>query len=145
MSFYHNLESRLLFSIKAQRKSAVIGGHLKMAECLAARLAAQEEQILLITREISTLRDGLGQGLDAAGLAVVSPELENLRTENEKLRYRLLHLRRGLQAELELEEARGKRQQGAKCDKAPQKNTTKPQQTNNRADNNKVIIQTGVV
>uniref|UniRef100_A0AAX7U6B0 threonine--tRNA ligase n=1 Tax=Astatotilapia calliptera TaxID=8154 RepID=A0AAX7U6B0_ASTCA len=109
-----------------------------MAECLAARLAAQEEQILLLTREISTLRDGLGQGLDAAGLAVVSPELENLRTENEKLRYRLLHLRRGLQAELELEEARGKRQQGAKCDKAPQKNTTKPQQTNNRADNNKV-------
>uniref|UniRef100_A0A669BV45 threonine--tRNA ligase n=1 Tax=Oreochromis niloticus TaxID=8128 RepID=A0A669BV45_ORENI len=89
-----------------------IGGHLKMAECLAARLAAQEEQILLLTREISTLRDGLGQGLDAAGLAVVSPELENLRTENEKLRYRLLHLRRGLQAELELEEARGKRQQG---------------------------------
>uniref|UniRef100_A0AAX7SMM6 threonine--tRNA ligase n=1 Tax=Astatotilapia calliptera TaxID=8154 RepID=A0AAX7SMM6_ASTCA len=119
-----------------------IGGYLKMAECLAARLAAQEEQILLLTREISTLRDGLGQGLDAAGLAVVSPELENLRTENEKLRYRLLHLRRGLQAELELEEARGKRQQGAKCDKAPQKNTTKPQQTNNRADNNKVIIQT---
>uniref|UniRef100_I3J445 threonine--tRNA ligase n=1 Tax=Oreochromis niloticus TaxID=8128 RepID=I3J445_ORENI len=109
-----------------------------MAECLAARLAAQEEQILLLTREISTLRDGLGQGLDAAGLAVVSPELENLRTENEKLRYRLLHLRRGLQAELELEEARGKRQQGAKCDKAPQKNTSKPQQTNNRADNNKV-------
>uniref|UniRef100_A0A3Q4H229 threonine--tRNA ligase n=1 Tax=Neolamprologus brichardi TaxID=32507 RepID=A0A3Q4H229_NEOBR len=109
-----------------------IGGHLKMAECLAARLAAQEEQILLLTREISTLRDGLGQGLDAAGLAVVSPELENLRTENEKLRYRLLHLRRGLQAELELEEARGKRQQGAKCDKAPQKNTSKPQQTNNR-------------
>ncbi|XP_030582018.1 threonine--tRNA ligase, cytoplasmic [Archocentrus centrarchus] len=109
-----------------------------MAECLAARLTAQEEQILLLTREISTLRDGLSQGLDAAGIAVVSPELENLRAENEKLRYRLLHLRRGLQAELELEEAQGKRQQGAKCDKAPAKNTCKAQQTNSRADNNRV-------
>uniref|UniRef100_A0A4W6G6D3 threonine--tRNA ligase n=1 Tax=Lates calcarifer TaxID=8187 RepID=A0A4W6G6D3_LATCA len=90
-----------------------------MAECLAARLAAQEEQIRVLTREISTLRDGLSRGLDATGVAVITPELENLRTENEKLRYRLLHLRRGLQAELELEETQGKRQQGAKCGKKP--------------------------
>lgn len=109
-----------------------------MAECLAARLAAQEEQIRVLTREISTLRDGLSRGLDATGVAVITPELENLRTENEKLRYRLLHLRRGLQAELELEETQGKRQQGAKCGKAPEKNTSKEQQINNRADN-KVI------
>lgn len=144
-TFFFFLESLLLFSTNPQRKSAVIGGHLKMAECLAARLTAQEEQILLLTKEISTLRDGLCHGLDAAGVAVVSRELENLRAENEKLRYRLLHLRRGLQAELELEEAQGKRQQGAKCDKAPAKNTEKAQQTNSRADNNRVIIQTGAV
>ncbi len=106
-----------------------------MAECLAARLAVQEEQILLLTKEISALRDGLSRGLDAAGATEVSPELESLRSENEKLRYRLLHLRRGLQAELQLEgEAQGKRQ-GAKCGKAPEKN--------NRADDNKVVIKTG--
>lgn len=106
-----------------------------MAECLAARLSAQEEQIRLLTKEISTLRDGLSRGLDAAGAVEVSPELECLRTENEKLRYRLLHLRRGLQAELELEEAQGKKQPGVKCGKAPEKNTSKMQQANTRADN----------
>lgn len=71
-------------------------GHLKMAERLAARLTAQEEQIRRLTREISKLRDGLSGDLDVVG---VSPLLETLRTDNEKLRYRLVHLRRGLQAE----------------------------------------------
>lgn len=115
-----------------------------MAERLAARLAAQEEQIRLLTREITALRDGLIRGIDAADAAVVSPELESLRTENEKLRYRLLHLRRGLQAELELEEAQGKRQQGAKCSKAPEENTSKEQHLKRRADT-KVVINTGTV
>ncbi len=106
-----------------------------MAETLAARLAAQEQQIRLLTREISSLRDGLGRGLDACGAAKVSPELEILRTENEKLRYRLLHLRRGLQAEQELSEAQGKRPQGVKCGKVSEKNTrSSVQQTNNWAD-----------
>lgn len=125
------------------RKLAVIGGHLKMAECLAARLAAQEEQIHFLTREISTLREGVSQGLDTAGVAVVSPELENLRTENEKLRYRLLHLRRGLQAEVELEQAQSKKQQGPKGCKAPEKNTSKPQQINNRAKNEVILKNSG--
>lgn len=115
-----------------------------MAECLAARLASQEEQIRLLTNEISILRDGLSRGLDAAGGARVSPELESLRTENEKLRYRLVHLRRGLRAELALEEAQGKRQPGVKCGKAPEKNTSKEPQTNNQSDN-KVVIKTGTV
>lgn len=114
-----------------------------MAECLAARLAAQEEQICLLTKEISTLRDGLSRGLDAVGFVGVSTELESLRTENEKLRYRLLHLRRGLQSELELEEAQGKRRQEVKCGKAPEKNTSKMQHTNNRGDN-KVLIKTKI-
>lgn len=117
----------------------VSDGHLKMAESLAARLAAQEEQIRLLTREISTLRDGLTRGLDTSAVAIVSPELESLRAENEKLRYRLLHLRRGLQAELELEGAQGKTQQRAKCGKAPEISLNKEKQTNNRVDN-KVII-----
>uniref|UniRef100_A0A671XZF9 threonine--tRNA ligase n=1 Tax=Sparus aurata TaxID=8175 RepID=A0A671XZF9_SPAAU len=111
------------------------GGLLKMAECLAARLTAQEQQIRLLTKEISTLRDGLIRGLDAVVVGELSPEVESLRTENEKLRYRLLHLRRGLQAELELEEAQGKRQQGVKCGRAPEKNSGKEQRTNNEVLN----------
>lgn len=79
-----------------------------MAECLAARLTAQEEQIRRLTQEISKLRDGLSGDFDIVG---VSPLLETLRTDNEKLRYRLVHLRRGLQAELGL---RGERPQEAK-------------------------------
>uniref|UniRef100_A0A672IF83 threonine--tRNA ligase n=1 Tax=Salarias fasciatus TaxID=181472 RepID=A0A672IF83_SALFA len=103
-----------------------------MAECLAARLAAQEEQIRLLSDEVSSLRDGLSRGVDAAGVAAaaaVSPALESLRTENEKLRYRLLHLRRALQAERALEEAAP-----GKCGTAPGKNGNKAPQTTNRAD-----------
>uniref|UniRef100_A0A8C9Z226 threonine--tRNA ligase n=1 Tax=Sander lucioperca TaxID=283035 RepID=A0A8C9Z226_SANLU len=100
-----------------------------MAECLAARLSAQEEQIRLLSKEISTLRDGLSRGLDAVGAAAVSPEVESLRTENEKLNYRLLHLRRALRAELEQEETQGKKQQGVKCGKAPEKNHSKEERT----------------
>lgn len=111
-----------------------------MAESLAARLAAQEEQICLLSQEISALRDGLSRGQPAPGAPGVSPELEGLRAENEKLRYRLLHLRRSLQAELELEEAQGRRQRGAKCGKAPEKNGSKERQTHDRADN-KVAIK----
>ncbi|KAM9766213.1 threonine--tRNA ligase 1, cytoplasmic [Menidia menidia] len=107
-----------------------------MAECLSARLTAQEEQIRLLTEEIAGLRDGLSNGVVAVGVGVVKPELESLRSENEKLRYRPLHLRRALQAELELEEAQGKRQQGAKGGKPPEKGSDKPsQQKNDRADN----------
>lgn len=111
-----------------------------MSHCLVARLSAQEEQIRLLTTEISSLRDGLNGGADRAGVASVSPELENLRAENEKLRYRLLHLRRGLQAELEMEEALGRKQPEAQCGKTPERNTVKPQQTDSRTDNRVIII-----
>ncbi|XP_038138556.1 threonine--tRNA ligase 1, cytoplasmic [Cyprinodon tularosa] len=100
-----------------------------MADCMAARLTAQEEQIRLLTAEISALRDGLNGGADQAG---VSPEVESLRAENEKLRYRLLHLRRGLQAEMEMEEAQGKKQPGEQSGK-------KHPQTDSRADNRALI------
>ena len=103
-----------------------------MAECLAARLTRQEGQILLLTQEISALRDGLSRGVDAVGAVRVSPELESLRSENEKLRYRLLHLRRGLQSELELEKAQGKRRQELK---SVEKNDSKMQHINNMIDN----------
>lgn len=112
-----------------------------MAECLAARLSAQEDQIRLLTKEISNLRDGLSRGLDSIEIVDVSPELECLRAENEKLRYRLLHLRRGLQAELQREEAQGKRQPGAKCGKGPEKNANKVQHTKSHPDN-KVVLMT---
>lgn len=108
-----------------------------MAERLAARLAAQEDQIRLLTKEISALRDGLSNGPTFCADAPVSPELENLRTENEKLRYRLVHLRRSLQAELELEGAKGKRRQGAVSDRSVE-NSSKEKQTVNRPDKNKV-------
>ncbi|XP_030620634.1 threonine--tRNA ligase, cytoplasmic isoform X1 [Chanos chanos] len=79
-----------------------------MAECIAARLAAQEEQIRVLSQEISRLRDGLVNNQHTSSFAN-SPELENLRSENEKLKYRLVHLRRGLQVELDLEgQARSK-------------------------------------
>ncbi|XP_026782959.3 threonine--tRNA ligase 1, cytoplasmic [Pangasianodon hypophthalmus] len=73
-----------------------------MAERVAARLAAQERQIEALGEEISRLRDGLSGGCFNAELASGS-ELEDLRSENEKLRYRLVHLQRALRAELELE------------------------------------------
>lgn len=104
-----------------------------MAEWLATRLAAQEEQIRLLIKEVSSLQDGLSNGLDAAGITAVTPELEILQAENEKLKYRLLHLRRGLQAELKLEEeaeAPRKKRQGAKEATAPERNANKHQQIN---------------
>lgn len=120
------------------------GGLLKMAECLSARLSAQEEQIRLLTQEISTLRDGLSRGLDTVEITEVPPELECLRAENEKLRYRLVHLRRGLQAELQREEGQqGRKQPGNKCGKAPEKNAPKAQQKNN-CPQNKVRLMIAV-
>uniref|UniRef100_A0A4W5N6P8 threonine--tRNA ligase n=1 Tax=Hucho hucho TaxID=62062 RepID=A0A4W5N6P8_9TELE len=67
---------------------------------MAARLAAQEEQIELLTREFSLLRDGLNGGPEVASILASSRELESLRSENEKLNFRLVHLRRALQEEL---------------------------------------------
>lgn len=114
-----------------------------MAECLAARLSAQEEQIRLLTKEISTLRDGLSRGLDTVEITGVPPELECLRAENEKLRYRLVHLRRGLQAEVQRDEGQGRKQPGNKCGKAPEKNAPKAQQKNN-CPQNKVRLMIAV-
>lgn len=107
-------------------------GHLKMAECLAARLAAQEEQIRLLTKEIYDLRDGLHLNQD---VAEVSPLLDSLRTDNEKLRYRLVHLRRGLQAELELQGQQGKGPQEVKNMKASKTVASKSE----TGSNNKVL------
>lgn len=103
-----------------------------MADCLASRLAAQEEQIQLLTAEISGLREELHGGTDRAATTVLSPEADNLRAENEKLRYRLLHLRRGLQAELWMEEeAPEGKQPEAKSGKTTEKLT--------RVDNRVII------
>ncbi|KAK9959226.1 hypothetical protein ABG768_011294 [Culter alburnus] len=74
-----------------------------MAERMAARLSAQEEQIEALSREIRRLQDGLTGGFDFSTLAS-GPSLDALRTENQKLKYRLLHLRRSLRTEQELEE-----------------------------------------
>ncbi|KAI7802113.1 putative threonine--tRNA ligase 2 [Triplophysa rosa] len=79
-----------------------------MAERMAARLYAQEEQIAALSLEISRLQESLTGGFDFSTLAS-GPNLDALRTENEKLKYRLLHLRRGLRSELELEDQNQKR------------------------------------
>lgn len=95
-----------------------------MAECLAARLTAQEEQIRLLTQEISKLRDCLNGDLDIVG---VSPPLETLRTDNEKLRYRLLHLRRGLQAEVEVKNETASKKVSGKSEGETSKKVVKAQ------------------
>ncbi|RXM98107.1 putative threonine--tRNA ligase 2, cytoplasmic [Acipenser ruthenus] len=80
---------------------------LKMADSIAARLSFQEKQISLLTQEIGRLR--AAAGAEGAALSACcspsSPELEILRTENEKLRYQIVHLQRSIQAELARETA----------------------------------------
>lgn len=113
-------------------------GHLKMAECLDARLTAQEEQIRLLSQEIYNLRDGLSISVDIEG---VSPLLDSLRSDNEKLRYRLVHLRRGLQAELRLQGRLGKTPQQVPKLKAPKTVASKSGKESDGGDN-KVITKT---
>uniref|UniRef100_A0A671NAC1 threonine--tRNA ligase n=1 Tax=Sinocyclocheilus anshuiensis TaxID=1608454 RepID=A0A671NAC1_9TELE len=91
---------------------------------MAARLSAQEEQIEALSREILRLRDGLTGGFDFSTLAS-GPSLDALRAENEKLQYRLLHLRRSLRAEQELEEHSHNQNQ----------RTSKPDQNQNQRTN----------
>ncbi|NWR20042.1 SYTC2 ligase, partial [Emberiza fucata] len=66
------------------------------AEAAELRLSRQERELRWLAAEVGRLKEP--QGLHCPGSA--SPELQRLRAENEKLRYRLLHLRRSLAAEL---------------------------------------------
>jgi hypothetical protein len=111
--------------------------NLKMAECMAARLTAQEEQIELLTREFSLLRDGLNGGPEVASIIASSPELESLWSENEKLKFRLVHLRRGLQEELALE-GQGKGGTNKGQEKKTGKEQQQPKNRNYDNNNNKV-------
>ena len=101
---------------------------------MAARLAAQEEQIELLSNEIERLRDGICGGQNIHKALASSPELENLRTENEKLKYRLIHLRRGLQEELALEALQG--QPPAQKGQDRKEKAVKENQKNNIQKNN---------
>lgn len=108
---------------------------LNMAERMAARLAAQEKEIELLSVEIKRLRDGICGGQDILkAVASSSPELEDLRTENEKLKYRLIHLRRGLQEELAQEAKQGPTQ--PQKDQERREKPVKEKQTNNIQKNN---------
>ncbi|NXP32983.1 SYTC2 ligase, partial [Leiothrix lutea] len=64
-------------------------------EAAELRLARQERELRWLAAEVGRLKEP--QELHCLGSA--SPELQRLRAENEKLRYRLLHLRRSLAAE----------------------------------------------
>ncbi|XP_061856049.1 threonine--tRNA ligase 2, cytoplasmic isoform X2 [Colius striatus] len=67
-----------------------------VAEVAALRLTRQEQELRRLTAEVGRLKER-----DVpCGPESCSPELQRLRAENEKLRYRLLHLRRSLAAEL---------------------------------------------
>uniref|UniRef100_H0Z5V3 threonine--tRNA ligase n=1 Tax=Taeniopygia guttata TaxID=59729 RepID=H0Z5V3_TAEGU len=66
------------------------------AEAAELRLSRQEQELRWLAAEVGRLKEP--QELQCSGSA--SPELQRLRAENEKLRYRLLHLRRSLAAEL---------------------------------------------
>ncbi|KAL0167438.1 hypothetical protein M9458_035660, partial [Cirrhinus mrigala] len=103
-----------------------------MAERMAARLSAQEEQIEVLSREIRFLQDGLTGGFDFSTLAS-GPNLDELRVENEKLQYRLLHLRRNLRAEQELEENNQKQ----RTNKPEEKQRANTQKNQNKHDEQK--------
>ncbi|XP_027500316.1 threonine--tRNA ligase 2, cytoplasmic [Corapipo altera] len=66
------------------------------AEAAALRVSRQERELRWLAAEVGRLKEP--QEPRCSGTA--SPELQRLRAENEKLRYRLLHLRRSLAAEL---------------------------------------------
>ncbi|KAM9062172.1 threonine--tRNA ligase 2, cytoplasmic [Sarcophilus harrisii] len=79
------------------------------ADAVASRLARQEQDIRWLTAEIGRLKEQQqqpepelepGPGPWPGWAGSPSAELERLRGENEKLRYRLQHLRRSLEAEL---------------------------------------------
>ncbi|XP_044521337.1 threonine--tRNA ligase 2, cytoplasmic isoform X1 [Gracilinanus agilis] len=71
------------------------------ADAVASRLARQEQDIRWLTAEIGRLKEQQQQpGPWPRWAGSPSPELERLRGENEKLRYRLQHLRRSLETEL---------------------------------------------
>uniref|UniRef100_A0A8D0G1T7 threonine--tRNA ligase n=1 Tax=Sphenodon punctatus TaxID=8508 RepID=A0A8D0G1T7_SPHPU len=77
------------------------------AEAVALRLTRQEQEIRWLTAEIGRLKEQEPQRCSGS----CSPELQTLRAENEKLRYRLLYLRRSLAAELALGEPKSQQQQ----------------------------------
>lgn len=66
------------------------------AEVAEQRLWRQEQELRWLTAEVGRLKEREAP----CGAGSCSPELQRLRAENEKLRYRLLHLRRSLAAEL---------------------------------------------
>ncbi|XP_053318715.1 threonine--tRNA ligase 2, cytoplasmic-like [Spea bombifrons] len=69
-----------------------------MAAQIADRLSGQEEEIRRLSDEIGRLLD---LGLTGTVEANASPALEQLRSENEKLKYRIVHLQRSLKEEQE--------------------------------------------
>ncbi|XP_067161508.1 threonine--tRNA ligase 2, cytoplasmic isoform X2 [Apteryx mantelli] len=78
------------------------------AEAVSLRLSRQERELRWLAAEIGRLREP--EAPRGARSPSPSPELQRLRAENEKLRYRLLHLRRSLAAELARAAQRGQLQ-----------------------------------
>ncbi|KAJ6664306.1 hypothetical protein lerEdw1_008525 [Lerista edwardsae] len=70
------------------------------ADGIASRLSRQELEIRGLAAEIGRLKEPERWPGGGTSSHEASPELQELRAENEKLRYRLLHLRRSLTAEL---------------------------------------------
>ncbi|NWR61712.1 SYTC2 ligase, partial [Bucorvus abyssinicus] len=68
-----------------------------MAAAAQLRLSRQEQELRWLAAEVGRLKEQEAPCCPGS----CSPELQRLRAENEKLRYRLLHLRRSLAAELD--------------------------------------------
>lgn len=63
---------------------------------MLSRAEKSEALISSIEKEIQQLKEG---HVDLEGSEFITPELKELKTENSKLKYQILHLKRSLEAE----------------------------------------------
>ncbi|XP_071492205.1 arginine--tRNA ligase, cytoplasmic-like [Diadema antillarum] len=84
----------------------------KLVETLTTRASQQEAQIASLKQEIQELQNG-----GVADWESVPPELQALQTENQKLKYRIMHLKRSIEEE---ESSQGNDDAGNVCDKLMQ-------------------------
>ncbi|KAL4593041.1 hypothetical protein GN956_G27159, partial [Arapaima gigas] len=107
-----------------------------MAELIAARLTAQEAHIHELSLEVQLLLDGLQDERGEHGWLVRSPELERLKIENEKLRYQIVHLKRGL-----LEESRARKPEQEQWGTSRERTSKCPQREQDEEEKDKGNLQ----
>ncbi|KAG1971244.1 threonine--tRNA ligase 1, cytoplasmic isoform X1 [Pimephales promelas] len=112
-----------------------------MAERVAERLSAQEAQVEALGGEILRLQELLTGGFD---FTTSGPDLDDLITENQKLRYRLVHLRRSLEEEKEKEKKKEEKDEEENKEEKgkgkKKKKETKTQKSQNKTEEPKEKI-----